>query len=499
MKYIGLDIGTSGVKAVIFNGEGKIISFAYKGYDCIFPDHGLIELDPEDIWSSVKLVLSQALIKAGSKDIKACAISSFGEAFVPIDKTGNVLRKSIVATDPRGKAELEMLLNKIPRSELMRVTGLPPSITYSIIKILWIKNNETEIYKRIWKFLLIQDFICFKLCGEIVTNPSLASRTMAFDVEEGKWSPKILDAIEIDKSLFSKIISSGTLIGQISKKTAMELGLSKPFMLAMGSHDQPCAALGAGVINDRMALISTGSTEGIISILPKKLLQDSIEEFNFPREPFVINGVYNTLAYNHTAGFLLKWFIETFISRNGNELKDTEILKYFDSMCPEPPTEIFVLPHFSGSGTPHMDADSKGAIIGLNLSTSKYEIYKAFLEGMTYELACNLECLNKFGVQISSIRAAGGGANSKVWLQIKADIFNKEITTLECNETAALGASILAAKACSDFKSLKYAIKSMVRQKETFYPDEAKADIYMKKLDIYKKIYPILKEINNNI
>lgn len=499
MKYIGLDIGTSGVKAVVFNEEGKIISYAYKGYNCIFPDNGLIELDPEDIWSSVKLVLSQASIKAGSKGIKACAISSFGEAFVPIDKTGNVLRKSIVATDSRGKAELEVLLNKIPKSELMRVTGLPLSINYSIIKILWIKNNEPEIYRRIWKFLLIQDFICFKLCGEIVTNPSLASRTMAFDVEERKWSPKILDAIGIDIDLFSKVINSGLPIGQISKKTAVELRLSKPFMLSMGGHDQPCTALGAGVINDGMALVSTGSTESMILILPKKLLEYNIEEFNFPCEPFVINGVYNTLAYNHTAGFLLKWFIETFMNRNESKSKDTEILKYFDSMCPEPPTKIFVLPHFSGSGTPHMDAGSKGAIIGLNLSTSKYEIYKAFLEGMSYELAYNLEYLNKLGVQISSMRAAGGGANSNVWLQIKADIFNKEITTMECNEAAALGASVLAAKACGDFKSLKYAIKSMVRLKDTFYPDEAKAGIYMKKLDIYKKIYPILKEINYNI
>ena len=499
MKYIGLDIGTSVAKAVVFDEEGRIISCANKGYDFIFPDRGLIELDPEDIWRAVKLVLKEASIKAGREDIRACAISSFGEAFVPISRNGNVLRKSIVATDSRGETELDVILSKIQRNELMKITGLPPSTNYSLSKILWIKNNEPEIYGEVWKFLLIQDFICFKLCGEAVTDPSSASRTMAFNVEEKKWSQKILDTVGIDKDLFSKVISSGTPIGRISKKIAAELGLPKSLILAMGGHDQPCAALGAGVINDGMALISTGSTEGITLILPKMLLKDNIEESNFPCEPFVINGVYNTLAYNHTAGFLLKWFIETFTSKVPEEARDTKVFKYFDSMCPEPPTRIFILPHFSGSATPHMDASSKGAIIGLNLATSKYEIYKAFLEGMTYELAYNLEFLDRFGVQINDMRTAGGGANSMVWLQIKADILNKEITTLECNEAAALGASILAAKACGDFNSIEYAVESIIRIKDTFYPDEAKVRTYAKKLDTYKKIYWILKEINANI
>jgi xylulokinase len=305
--------------------------------------------------------------------------------------------------------------------------------------------------------------------------------------------------VGIDDDLFSKVISSGTSIGRISEEIAAELGLPKSLILAIGGHDQPCAALGAGVINDGMALISTGSTEGITLILPKILSKYNLEESNFPREPFVINGVYNTLAYNHTAGFLLNWFIETFTSKVPEEAKDTKVFKYFDSMCPEPPTRVFILPHFSGSGTPHMDVRSKGAIIGLNLATSKYEIYKAFLEGMTYELAYNLEFLNRLGVQINGMRAAGGGANSRIWLQIKADILNKEITTLECNEAAALGASILAAKACGDYKSLEHAIKSMVRLKDKFYPDKAKVGIYAEKLNTYKKIYSALKEINANI
>ncbi|OFW62213.1 MAG: hypothetical protein A2Z35_05670 [Actinobacteria bacterium RBG_19FT_COMBO_36_27] len=500
MCYIGLDLGTSGVKAVMFRSDGTVISHSYKSYNLITSNEGSLELDPNNVWESVVYVLKYISSRYKNKtDIKTLSISSFGEAYVSIDKDGNVLSNSILATDIRGESELKSILKSIPENEIIQITGLPLSPTYSINKILWMKNNQPNIFKKVWKLLLYQDFICFKLCGETVTDYSLASRTMVFDINSKKWSKQILEAADVDPELFSKTAVAGTIIEKINRRTAQGLNLPESLVIVLGGHDQPCAALGAGVIDEGYAVDSTGTTEALVPVLYKKLDTNVVKQYNFPCEPFVIDGVYNTMAFIHTAGILLKWFGSEFAELEKQAcVKDSKNLyKYLDDRCPEEPTKLFVLPHFAGSATPSMDIYSKGAIIGLSLNTTKEEIFKAFMEGITYEMRYNIECLDKADISLKELIAVGGGANSDVWLQIKADILNKEISVTECTEAAAMGAAILSAKAIGDYDSYKEAIDNMVKTKRYIYPDEKRVLRYESMFDEYKELYFCTKEINN--
>lgn len=501
MKYIGLDLGTSGSKAVIFDETGRIIEKSFKGYNLITEESGVVELDPNDVWNAVVHVLREVSSKCKDKsEIKALSVSSFGEACIPIDYKGSILSNSIIATDSRGKEELKSITEKIEESKLIEITGLPLNSTYTINKILWIKNNKYEVFKKAWKFLLYQDFIYYKLCDEAVTDYSLASRTMAYDIRKNEWSKEILGIVDIDEKLFSKTISSGCIISDsISKVVAEELNLPKSIIVVLGGHDQPCSALGAGMINEGCAVDSIGTTECVTTVLRNKMVYSTIKTFNFPCEPFLEAGKYNTMAYLHTAGALLKWYLRVFDAdrKSANEKGHINLYKYFDEMCPEKPTDLYILPHFSGTGTPHMNPFSEGAIYGLQLGTTREMIYKAIMEGINYEMKINLECLKDAGIHIDKLVAVGGGSTSKTLLQIKADILGIEISTLECNEAAALGCAILAAKAVGEYNSIGEAVKAMVRIKDTIYPNYRNLQTYQYKFNKYKTILERLKDINN--
>jgi len=500
--FVGLDLGTSGTKAVVFNEEGKIIESSHKEHDMLFPQKGYIELNPEDIWQEVRHVLKNISSKIKySERIKALSISSFGEAFVPITHKGEVLHNSILATDIRGEEEINILVEKLSEDKIVEITGLPISPTYSISKMLWLKNNRYDIYKKVWKFLLYQDFIFYKLCGKIISDYSLASRTMALDIGKRCWSEEILDVAGIDQDLLPKIDVAGSIVDKISQKVASDLGLPESLLLVLGGHDQPCCALGAGAISQGSAVDSMGTTECITLILEDRLKNNVIKEYGFPNEPFINKNSYNTMAYLHTAGVLLKWFMNTFAEMEKvTFLKDSKVIySYFDEISPEPPSKLFILPYFAGTGTPHMDTGAKGAIIGLTLETKREDIYLAFLEGIAFDIQNNIKCLEQSGIILNKLYAVGGGSKAKKWLQMKSDISEKEISTLECNEAGALGAAILAAKAVCIFDNLKAAVKSMVKVKDTFYPDKKTREIYKEKFQQFGKLYQNIKETNSFI
>jgi len=497
--FIGLDLGTSGTKAIVFNEEGRVIKSSFRGYKMLFPRKGYIELNPEDIWRAVRFVLKEVISKTNnSNGIKALSISSFGEAFVPINHKGEVLHNSILATDIRGEEEISLLVNNLSEDKIVETTGLPISPTYSIAKILWLKSNRSYIYKNVWKFLQYQDYILYKLCGETISDYSLASRTMALDIRKRSWSEEILNAAGISMNLLPEVKPAGTIIGKIRPQMANDLSLPRSLLLVLGGHDQPCCALGAGVVTEGSAVDSVGTTECITLLLADRLQKSIIKNYNFPNEPFVNKIGYNTMAYLHTAGVLLEWFINLFAKMEKVKLEkeSKDVYNYFEEISPTPPSSLFILPHFAGTGTPYMDTAAKGAIVGLTLETKKEDIYLAFLEGIAFDIQNNIECLKQAGITFNKLFVVGGGARFPKWLQMKADIFGKEISTLECNEAGALGTAILAAKATGVYNDLKTAVKSMVKVKDTIYPDKEKSEIYKEKFKEYVKLYKNLRDTN---
>lgn len=497
MCLMGIDIGTSGCKATIIDFEGNIKGQAYKEYSLITPFMGWQEIDSNLVWTSVKEVIVKSVSQNKGEEITAISVSSFGEAVTPIDQKGNVLSNSIIYIDIRGKDQAKYLEDRLGYGKILGITGASVHPMYSINKIMWIKQNLPEVYKNTWKFLLFADFILFKLGSKPHTDYSLAARTMAFDVINKKWSSEILDCAGIDENKFGEPVQAGTIVGQIANSVARNLGLSQNVLLVAGGHDQPCAALGAGVIKSDLAVDGLGTTECITPTFNRPVISEIMARSSFACVPHVIKDMYVTYAFTFTSGSMLKWYRDNFGAAYKLEAEalGINIYDYLIEKASKVPADIFVLPHFAGAATPYMDTAAKGAIVGLNINTKAEEIIKAILEGITFEMMVNIEKLGDAGVKVEEMRVVGGLAKSDTFLQLKADMMGKKVTTLKVSEAGTLGVAILAGTASGAYKSLEDAVEILVKKKKEFYPDKKLHEVYIEKFQTYKRIYPAVKNI----
>lgn len=497
MALIGLDVGTSGCKCAVFDQEGKVTSYAYQEYMAHNPGPGFYELDPNEVWAAVKEVIKKAAANHQGEKITALSVSSLGEAAVPLDKQGRILYNSLIYTDIRGQKHTAYLVERLGKDKIMELTGLPAHSMYTISKIMWIKENLPQVYQATAKFLLYGDYILYKLGGIMAIDYSLASRTMAFNITQKTWEKEILDTAGVDKDLFSPAVPSGTAVETITKTVARELGLPEDLLLVTGGHDHACAALGAGAVKEGIAVDSIGTVECITPAFNQPVVNEKMLKYNFACIPHTRDGMYITYAFSFTGGSLLKWYRDNFADKEKNEAAQAgmSIYRLLDDKAAREPTGILVLPHFTGTGTPYMDTGAKGAIVGLSLEVTPSVLYRSLLEGVTYEMLLNIECLQATGVPIQELRAVGGGAKSDFWLQIKADIIGKKITALNINEAGITGTAIIAGVATGTYKSVDEALQMLVKPKKEFYPDDRNRLIYAHHYRKYKRMYQAVKEI----
>ena len=503
MSLLGLDIGTSGCKAVIFDLEGNILSRAYREYPLLYPREGWIELDPKLLLNKIEESIKEAtqVSKVKKDPVEAISISCQGEAFVPVDKQGNPLTNIPVSFDTRGKEFSQWWEERLGEEKVMSITGMPINSMFSLNKIMWFKKKYPEVYKKTWKFLCLEDFLIYKWGFPPTIDYSLASRTMAFNILEKKWSDEILSIAGLNKSLLPKTVPSGTSLGEIPSDIASRLSLPTGVIMVTGGHDQPCGALGAGVKEEGIAMDATGTVECIASVFKKPHLHQKMWVNNFACYPYVDSSLYITLAFNFSGGILLRWFRDTLGSEEREKAKreKKDVYSLLIEEAREEPSSLYLLPHFTTTGTPYMDAGSTGVILGLSLNTTKNELIKAILEGISLEMKQNLNLLEEAGIPVYELRAIGGGAKSKKWLQLKANIYKKKIVSLKVSEAACLGAALLAGVGKGKYNSLDEAIKETVKIKESFYPQKEETKIYEEKYQIYKDIYPTLKDLNQRI
>lgn len=497
MALLGLDIGTSGCKASIIDYEGNVRGQAYVEYILSTPKPGWEELNPELVWNSTQKVILKALEEYKLEGIKAISVSSFGEATVPIDRDGKALHNSLIYIDVRGKEEAEYLKYRLGDEKILGITGASVHSMYSICKIMWLKNHMPEVYTKTWKFLLFADFILFKLGAKPHTDYSLAARTMAFDIVNKRWSAEILEAAGVEEDKFGEPVQAGTVVGELSKKNIDKFGLPEGVVLVSGGHDQACAALGAGVISSKLAVDGLGTTECITPAFDRPVISVTMAESGFACVPHVIKDMYVTYAFTFTSGSMLKWYRDNFghvyigeAARAKKNIYDMLIEK-----ATKHPTDIFVLPHFAGAATPYMDAEARGAMVGLSINTKPEDIIKAILEGITYEIMVNVVRLREAGIDIDEFRVVGGLAKSDAYLQLKADMMGRKVTAMCVSEAGTLGVAILAGTASGMYKNIGEAVKNVVKIKKQFYPDKKNHEIYMEKFQTYKKIYPAVKSI----
>ncbi|MCQ6560543.1 FGGY-family carbohydrate kinase [Paenibacillus mendelii] len=490
MSFIGLDIGTTGCKSSLFDQEGRILSSAYREYPLEYPKPGHYELDPRRVWEAVRTILEETMASQNGIRVQALSISSLGETFVPVDREGRALASGILYTDVRGREETAILERKLGKRRIMELAGVPVHPMFSLPKMMWIKTHQPDVYARTWKFMLFGDYIAYLLTGAATCNHSLASRTMAFNVSNKSWEPVLLEAAGIELALLPDLIQPGGIIGQVRQDLAVTLGLQPDTLVVAGGHDQACAALGAGIMRDNQAIDGIGTVECITPAYSSPVLNETMLSHQFNCAPHVIEDMYLTYAFNFTGGSLLKWYRDHWGRHAEEEARKAGlgVYDYLTSTAHASPTDLLVVPHFAGSGTPFMNPEAKGVIYGLTLDTNAGQLYRALLEGVTYEMRYNLECLSEAGIPIDTLRAVGGGAKSDLWLQIKADIMNRPIERLNVSEAGTVGAIMLAGKAAGAYRSFDEAASVLVKPDRTFHPGKPNTELYQDRYEKYKKL-----------
>lgn len=501
MSVIGLDIGTTGCKAIIFSDEWEILSQAKREYSILTPKPHWAEQDAEQVWNLAVESLTEAVKQNKAAPPKALALSVQGEAVIPVDKNGKPLRNAILGMDTRTTAENQWLTETLDSEALFHQTGMPMHTMNTITKLLWLKKNEPELWSSADQFLLYEDYFLRRLGDKAVISHCLASRTQMYDLQTGSWAENILDKCEIDKSLLAELSpDTGGIVGTINKSTAGLLGLENEIALVGGGHDQACASLGSGVIQPGLAMVSTGTAEVVEVAMASPVLNESLRLGNISIYRHVIPDMYLAMTLNHSGGLLLRWFRDTLCRQKcasaAETGKDPYDLILADST--RGPTNLMVLPHFAGAGTPLLDTTSKGAILGVTFATTQADIAKAILEGLTFELRVNLDLLRDAGITIDELHAVGGGAKSGLWLQLKADICKTPLRIPKVTEAACLGAAILASVAVGIYPNVHSAVKQSVKLKERIKPDLQNSAGYEKRYKIYQKLYrqliPLLRE-----
>lgn len=501
MSLLGIDVGQTGCKVVIFNNHGDVLSSEYQEHTLIHPKEGWVEIDPNLIWKNIKNLIKITNQKIKKDKVKALCISCHGETFTPIDRNKNNLTNSIVSLDNRAKNYCRFWEYELGKKKIFQITGMPLHPMYTLNKILWIKDNLKDVFKETEKFLCFEDFLFMKFGLTPTLDYSMAARTMAFDLNNKYWSTEILETAKIDIELLPDVKPSGFIVGELNSKISDELGLEKNVVAVTGGHDQACGAFGSGIIESKTAMNAIGTSDVIAPVLEKLYLSEDMLKNNYCCYPYVIKDKYITLTLNLTGGLLLRWYRDTFCYEENKIAKsaDKDVYQIIDKMIYKKPVNVFILPHFVGSGTPALDSDSRGIIVGLNLKTDKSKLSRAILESNSYDVRLNLENLESIGIKISKIIAVGGGAKSPTWLQIKSNVLGKRIVTLKNTEAPSLGAALLAGIAIGNFKSYKHAVEVAVHEDRIFMPESTDHKKYDKRYNIYKKIYSGNVDLLHNI
>ncbi len=495
MSLLGLDIGTTGCKAGVFRHDGVILGKGSREYSILTPKTGWAEQDGELVLQKAFECIREAVAAAGEPPT-AMAISCQGEAVVPVDEQGRALRPFILGMDLRTGEQNRRLAEQFGADFLFQKTGMPLHTINTLPKLLWLKENEADVWRKADQMLLYEDFFIRRLCGRAVISPCLASRTQMFDLLGGTWMTELLDACGIDPKRLAEIAEPGGEAGVVLPRVADELGLPRGVRVFAGGHDQACAALGAGVIEAGRAMVSTGTAEVVEVVMESPVLAEELRQGGISVYRHVVPGRYVAMTLNHSGGLSLRWFRDVFCQeemrraqQEGGDAYDLVL-----AGAPQGPTDLFVLPHFSGSGTPTLDTASRAAVIGLTYGTQKAELAKAILEGLTFELRINVDLLRRCGISIETLYAVGGGAKNDMWLQLKADICHAEIQRPRVTEAACLGAAISAGVGSGIYSSYNCAAELASVEKRCT-PCSPNQELYEQRFQIYSRLYPTLKPL----
>ena len=497
-SYMGVDIGTSGCKAVVFDKAGRQVALAYREYDLISLQPGQAELDCDEVLEKCFEVMAEAAGSLEPQSVRGLGISCQGEAFAPIDSGGGVLSNAMVSSDIRAEQYTQKWTRQFGPKKLYQITGHTAHPMFSLFKLLWLRDHHPAIWSQAVKFFCFEDMLQSRLGLDPAIGWSLAARTMLFDVRAQKWSKEILEAVGLRCDQLARPLPAGAVVGRIEAAIAEGLSLAPGAVVVAGGHDQPCGALGAGATRPGVAMYATGTVECITPAFEKAVFAENLQVNNLCTYHHAAPGLYATVAFNLTGGNILKWFRDEFGALEVAEAERTGVNVYqlLLEVAGDKPSNLLVLPYFTATGTPYFDPRASGAILGLRLTTTRGQIIRGLLEGVAMEMRLNLEILSAAGCEVNELRAIGGGAKSDRWTQLKADVLGRPITVLNITEAACLGVAMLARAADTGELVLDLAARwnKPVSQKQ---PDPKAAEHYRNRFEFYKQLYPALKDLSH--
>lgn len=487
MTFCGLDVGTTCCKGVLFDERGEILTSASFDNELLI-EGGDSYIHVDRVRENVGRVLSAISSKY---PIGVVAVSSLGESFVSLDRDDKILYRPMLYTDLRGCEEADEYRQSEDMDALFRTTGTLPHGMYSFYKLLWIKRHHPKIYEKISRVLLIEDYVGYLLTGERMMDFALASRTGMLNVAKRELDEKMLGTLGLDRSVFSKPVPSGTMIGKILPSFAAEFGINPECRVAVGAHDQVASALGAGATGHGVGVDGMGTVECITAIFPEQVTDLQMGREGYPCVPFP-GGNFCTYLLNYTGGALFTWYRD-FLSVQGKLPSKDFYAKFEDPIDTNRPTDLLVLPYFRGAATPYQNEYATGAIVGLGTNTTAGEVYQAIIEGVSYEMRLNLETMAGHGQKIDRLICTGGGSKSDKWLQIKANILNLPVSRVSTSEGGACGCAILGAVATGFCPDIESASKIFSRPGKTFtpHPNDAYERRYERYLQLYRNLKPL--------
>jgi len=500
MSYLGLDIGTSGCKASVFNRAGQLLAKSSREYSVRAPQPGWAELDSQVVGDLCLEVIREAAALVPDDLVQALAVSSQGEAFTALDPEGRILADAMVSSDNRAAALIGPWVESFGGERLYEKSGHTAHPIFTIFKLIWLQRHRPDIWQKAERYLCFEDYIHFRLGVEPAISWSLAGRTLLFNVSERTWDADILDEVGISPGQLARPLPPGAIVGEIPDEMIQALGLANGAIVVAGGHDQVCAALGSGAVSPGQAVLTTGSVECVTVTFQEIVKDDALRQANLCSYSHALPGRHATLAYNLTGGNLLKWFRDELAAAERAECScdGRDVYERILQILPSAPSRLMVLPYFTGSGTPHFDAHTPGAILGLRLDTTRGEILKGLLEGLAYELRLNLDLLEKAGIAVREIFAVGGGAKNRAWLQLKADVLNQPIRVPEVTETGCLGGALLSCSALTG-RSVQDLVAEWIRIGDTVSPDPERAAYYEERQAAYRLTYENLRDLSRRI
>jgi xylulokinase len=497
--YLGIDVGTSGTKTVAINARGKILGQAMATYPCYHPKPLWSEQEPDDWWQatvkSVRATVKTARLKPA--DVRAIGLSGQMHGSVFLDQQNRVVRRALLWNDQRTAAECEEIERRAGgRQQLIGMVANPALTGFTAPKILWLRNHEPRNFAKTVKVLLPKDEIRRRLTGEFATDVSDASGMLLLDVVHRRWSTELLEKLELDMSLLARCFESEEVTGRLTRDAAKALGLSTECVVVGGAGDCAAGAVGNGIV--RSGLLSTSiGTSGVVFVhcdAPQVDPQGRLHTFCH-----AVHGKWHMMGVTLAAGGSLQWFRNALCEAAAAQAKRRKIDAY-DALTAEasatPPGAegLFFLPYLAGERTPHADPLARGALVGLTLRHARGHLVRAILEGVTYSLRDCLEIMAEQGVAVTQIRATGGGAKSRFWRQLQADVLGKTVVSMAADEGPAYGVALLAAVGAGEFKNIAEACQATVKTKAQVKPAATARRQYDHGFPIYQQLYRSLRD-----